>query len=201
MSGPSYAPGNDDPDALRSLAMPDPSTSANARADQPRIAIVVSRYNASITDRLLEAAIDEYVGRGGVREELVVLEAPGAYELPVICRTAARSGRFDAVVALGCLIRGQTMHDQHIAQAVARGLIEVSNQTGIPVAFGVLTVETPHQAAARAGGAKGNKGADAMAAAMESASVIRAFEQDPDRAEYRVHTTVADKAHAALGQP
>lgn len=181
--------------------MPDPSTSAPSPSDQLRVAIVVSRYNASITDRLLEGAIDEYVGRGGVREELVVLEAPGAFELPVICRTAARSGRFDAVVALGCLIRGQTMHDQHIAQAVAGGLIEVSNQTGIPVAFGVLTVETPHQAAARAGGAKGNKGAAAMAAAIESASVIRAFEQDPDRAEYRVHTAVADKAHAALGEP
>ena len=181
--------------------MPDPSTPTTTRSDQPRVAIVVSRYNASITDRLLEGAIEEYVGRGGVREDLVVLEAPGAYELPVICRTAARSGRFDAVVALGCLIRGQTMHDQHIAQAVAGGLIEVSNQTGIPVAFGVLTVETAPQAAVRAGGAKGNKGADAMAAAMESASVIRAFEQDPDRPEYRVHTPVADKARAALGQP
>ena len=159
------------------------------------LAIVVSRYNASITDRLLEGAIDQFLELGGRREDLVVLHAPGAFELPVVCRTVARSGRFSAVVALGCLIKGQTTHDQHIATAVAHGLIDVANETGIPVAFGVLTCETPHLAAARAGGNKGNKGAQAILAAVEAARIIESFEQDPDLQTHELHSIAADKAN------
>jgi 6,7-dimethyl-8-ribityllumazine synthase len=159
-----------------------------------RVAVVVSRYNASITDRLLQGAVERFLELGGRRDNLVVLEAPGAFELPVLCRTAARSGRFSAVVALGCLIRGQTMHDQHIARAVAYGLVDVSGETGVPVTFGVLTCETPHLAAARAGGSKGNKGAEALAAAVEAAQIIASFEQDPDLPTHQLQSTATDKA-------
>lgn len=159
------------------------------------VAIVVSRYNASITDRLLEGAIDQFLKLGGRREDLVVLNAPGAFELPVLCRTAARSGRFSAVVALGCLIKGQTTHDQHIAGAVAHGLIDVANETGVPVAFGVLTCDTPHLAAARAGGNKGNKGAQALLAAVEAARIIESFEQDPDLQTHELQLRPIDKTN------
>lgn len=144
----------------------------------PRIAVVVSRYNASITDRLVEGAIAEHARRGGGEESLSIFEAPGAYELPALAMAAAETGRYRAVVALGCLIRGETRHDRYIAEAVAQGLMHVSIQTGVPVAFGVLTVESPKQARARAGGDKGNKGGEAMAAALESIAAIDAIRRD-----------------------
>lgn len=136
--------------------------------------MVVSRYNASITDRLLEGALAEYRERGGAETAVDVFPAPGSYELPAVALAAARSERYGAVVALGCLIKGETSHDRYIAEAVAHGLVEVTMRTGVPVAFGVLTVDTPEQAAARAGGKEGNKGRDAMAAAIETAGVVKA---------------------------
>lgn len=137
-----------------------------------RVAVVVSRYNRWITDRLEEGAKEEHARLTGGAGSLQMLEAPGSFELPVIALAAARSGRFDAVVCLGCIIRGETTHDRHIATAVAQGIAQVSIETGVPVAFGVLTVENAEQAEARAGGAMGNKGAEAMAAALATASVI-----------------------------
>lgn len=154
----------------------------------PRIAVVVSRYNASVTDRLVEGAIAEYVRRGGQESLVSVYEAPGAYELPALCLAAAETGRFRGVVALGCLIRGETRHDRYIADAVAHGLMQVSIQTGVPAAFGVLTVESPKQARARAGGDKGNKGAEAMAAALDSIDAINAIRADrPGRGRMAAH--------------
>lgn len=138
----------------------------------PPVAVVVSRYNPSVTDALLEGALTEYARRGGNPDAVEVVQAPGSFELPVLALAAARTGRVRAVVALGCLIRGQTRHDRYIAQAVARGLTGVSLRTGLPVTFGVLTVEKPSQARERAGGAKGNKGADAMAAALDAVGAI-----------------------------
>ncbi len=132
---------------------------------------MVSRYNASVTDRLRDGALAEYAGRCSGFVQIV--DAPGAYELPALALAAARSGRFDGVVALGCLIKGETSHDRYIAEAVSRGLVQVTIQTGIPVTFGVLTVDTPAQARARAGGSKGNKGADAMAAVLDSIDQMR----------------------------
>ena len=134
----------------------------------PAVAIIVSRYNASVTDRLVEGAREEYAARGGDAGALAVFDAPGSYELPTLALAAAETGRYRGIVALGCLIRGETRHDRYISEAVANGLMRVSLQTGIPVAFGVLTVENPKQARARAGGEKGNKGREAMAAVLDS---------------------------------
>jgi 6,7-dimethyl-8-ribityllumazine synthase len=152
--------------------MPEPAAVSHSPTPPPPLAIVVSRYNASITDRLLEGALAEYRARGGAPTAVDVFPAPGSYELPAIALAAAASRRYGAVVALGCLIKGETSHDRYIAEAVAHGLVEVTMRTGVPVALGVLTVDTPEQAAARAGGSQGNKGREAVAAALETAGVI-----------------------------
>lgn len=144
-----------------------PSPRRRARAAAPTVAVVVSRYNASVTDALLEGALAAYAARGGRRDDVRVVPAPGSYELPALALAAARTGRFAGVVALGCLIKGETSHDRHIAAAVASGLVQVTIATGVPATFGVLTVDTPAQAAARSGGSKGNKGADAMHALLD----------------------------------
>lgn len=144
-------------------------------ASSVRVAIVVSRYNAWITDRLLQGAVEAYAQHGGVSVPVTV-HAPGAFELPVVAHALAASGRFDAVVALGCVIRGETSHDRHIAHAVAHGIVQAGVATGVPIAFGVLTVETPEQAEARSGGEGSNgdnKGAEAMRAALECALTLR----------------------------
>lgn len=139
------------------------------------MAIVVSRYNGSITSLLLEGAIAEYLAKGGRPADLEVFDAPGAYELPALALTAARTGRFAGVLALGCLIKGETRHDRYIAEAVANGLVGVTLATGVPVGFGVLTVDTVQQAQARAGGDKGNKGKESMSAVMEVIVTARAI--------------------------
>lgn len=139
------------------------------------MAIVTSRYNGSVTGRLREGAVCAYRERGGSLDHLALLEAPGAYELVAVANAAARDERYAAVVCLGCVIKGETDHDRYINQAVAQGLAAITVATGKPVAFGLLTVGTPAQAEARAGGAKGNKGAEAMNAALDTLGVIRAL--------------------------
>jgi 6,7-dimethyl-8-ribityllumazine synthase len=154
------------------------------RRQSPAICVVVSRYNATVTDRLLEGAVRAFGERiQGVDGAMVeVVGAPGAFELPALCLAAARAedargrARFDAVVALGCLIKGETIHDRVIADAVAQGLVNVTIVTGVPVTFGVLTVNTPEQALARAGGEEGNKGADAMHAALDAVEAVWGLE-------------------------
>lgn len=143
---------------------PDPTSHS------PRLAVVVSRYNASVTDRLLEGAIGEAKRRGGWIVD--VWHAPGAFELPIVADRALASGRYEGAVTLGCIIRGETTHDQHIATAVAQGVVQVSLKRERPVTLGVLTVNTPEQASERAGGKHGNKGADAMAALLDTLAVI-----------------------------
>lgn len=152
---------------MQEIAPDSPETAATP-STPPRVVVIVSRYNGSVTGALLEGARSEYRSRGGEDAALDVFEAPGAYELPVLALAAAETGRYRGVVALGCLIKGDTRHDRYIADAVAHGLVQVSLQTGVPVAFGVLTVNTPKQARERAGGDHGNKGAEAMAAVLES---------------------------------
>lgn len=143
------------------------------RRSTPPIAVVVSRYNPSITAALLDGARQECARRGaGEPEEIQV---PGSFELVAGCMRAALSGRFGGVVALGCLIKGDTIHDRVIADAVASGLVQVTLLTGIPVGFGLLTVDTPRQARARAGGAKGNKGAEATAAVLDTIESLRSL--------------------------
>lgn len=140
-------------------------------------AIVISRYNETVTSVMLDGAMQAYLDQGGVESDLAVLEAPGAYELIAIARAAATSGMYGSVVCLGCVIKGETSHDIHISSAVANGLAQITVQTGVPVAFGVLTTNTNEQAIARAGGDKGNKGAEAMVAALGAADAIASLEK------------------------
>lgn len=144
------------------------------RADQPPVGVVVSRYNRSITDALLAGAVAAHRQRRG--EDPVIIDAPGAFELPALVSAAIESGRFDGVVALGCIVRGETEHDRVIAHAVAGALAHLSAQAVLPVGFGVLTVNTIEQAVARSGGpgghGQGNKGADAMHAVLDSIDAI-----------------------------
>lgn len=154
--------------------------------------MIVSRYNPSVTDRLRDGALAEYERRGGQPQDAEVFEAPGAFELPVLAMEAAKAGRFGVVVVLGCIVRGQTRHDRYIAQAVAYGITRVGLDTGIPCGFGVLTVESSDQAHARAGGKKGNKGAEAMAAALDTAASLAAVRSGAAAPEIVVGTP--DKA-------
>lgn len=156
-----------------------PIRPASTRTPLFPLAIVVSRYNATITDELLFAAAEEYAAAGGSADDLVVIDAPGSFELPALCLHAARSGEFAGVLALGCIIKGDTSHDQYIAHAVAQGLVNITISTGIPVAFGVLTTDTVEQATARAGGNKGNKGQEAMAALIETVYSVQSLAAKP----------------------
>lgn len=144
----------------------------------PRIAVIVSRYNASVTDRLRDGAVAAITERYGPAAPIEVVTAPGAFELPALALAAARTGRFAGIVALGCLVHGQTRHDRYIAAAVAQGLVEVTMRTGIPAAFGVITAETAGQAVARAGGKKGNKGREAAEAVLDTIEAIAALSGD-----------------------
>jgi len=137
-----------------------------------RVAIVAAKFNDFIVASLLKGATAAWLERGGPAEDLLVARVPGAFELPVAARRLALSGRYDAVVALGCVIRGDTPHFEHVAGECARGLQLTSLETGVPVIFGVLTVETVEQALERAATTAGNKGGEAMAAALEMASLM-----------------------------
>lgn len=137
-----------------------------------RVAILVSRYNELITSRLLEGALACCREAGLSRADLDVIWVPGAFELPVVAAAAAGSGRYACLVALGAVIRGDTPHFEFVAGEAARGLGDVARRHGVPVGFGVLTVETMEQAVDRAGGAAGNKGEEAAAAALQAADVI-----------------------------
>lgn len=143
----------------------------------PPIAIVVSRYNDAVTRRLELGAIDAYQQAGGDYAALGVIEAPGAYEVIALADAAARSGLYRGVCALGCIIKGETQHDEYLANAIAQGLARITLDRQIPVTFGVLTVNSTEQAIARAGGdatitSEGNKGAEAMQALLETLAGI-----------------------------
>jgi len=144
----------------------------NQSAAGLRIAVALSRYHQSITDRLLEGARGAFVRAGGAEDDLFVVAVTGSFELPVVAASLADRADVDAVVALGCIVKGETSHDRCIADAVAQGLTRVAVERGKPVSFGVLTCDTIEQAAARAGGAKGNKGEEAMIAAIEARRAV-----------------------------
>jgi 6,7-dimethyl-8-ribityllumazine synthase len=137
-----------------------------------RVAIVVSRYSEAVTARLLEGALACCDAAGVPRAQADVIWVAGAFELPVAAAVAARSGRYACIVALGAVIRGETPHFEYVASEATRGLGLVSVEAGLPVGFGLLTVDTLEQAVDRAGGSAGNKGYEAMAAAIEAADVI-----------------------------
>jgi 6,7-dimethyl-8-ribityllumazine synthase len=136
------------------------------------VAILVSRYNEMVTSRLLEGALDCCRESGLPRESVDVIWVPGAFELPVTAAAAAGTGRYACLVALGAVIRGDTPHFEYVAGEAARGLSDVAVRTGIPIGFGVLTVENMQQAVDRAGGAAGNKGHEAAGAALQAADII-----------------------------
>lgn len=138
-----------------------------------RIGIVAARFNHFITDRLLEGAIDTFV-RTGVEESAIdVVRVPGAFEIPLMALALAETKRYDAVLCLGCVIRGATAHFDYVAGECARGIQDVSLQTGIPVLFGVLTTDTIEQAIERAGTKAGNKGGECALGAIELVDVLR----------------------------
>jgi len=140
-----------------------------------RFALLVSRFNDFITARLLDGALDALRRHGVDTEERVtVVWVPGSYEMPVVARKLAESGDYEAIVGLGCVIRGGTPHFDYVAAEVAKGLAQVSLQTGVPVTFGILTTDSIEQAVERAGTKMGNKGADAALAALEVVGVMRA---------------------------
>jgi 6,7-dimethyl-8-ribityllumazine synthase len=137
-----------------------------------RVAILVSRYNELITSRLLEGAVACCIEAGVSRAAIDVIWVAGAFELPVVAAATAATGRYACLVALGAVIRGDTPHFEYVAGEAARGLNEVALRHGVPVGFGVLTVDTMQQAVDRAGGSAGNKGKEAAAAALQAAEVI-----------------------------
>ena len=137
-----------------------------------KVAIVAARFNDFVVASLLKGATAAWLERGGAAADLTVVRVPGAFELPVVARKLAAGGRFDAVVALGCVIRGDTPHFDYVAGECARGLQLASLETGVPVSFGVLTVESLEQALERAATSAGNKGGEAMECALEMAAVM-----------------------------
>ncbi len=145
-----------------------------------KFAVVVARWNAVITERLLEGALDALLRSGAKRGDIEVVRVPGAWEIPAAARTLANLGRIDAIVTLGCLLRGETAHYEAIYNEVSRGIGQSQQETGIPHSFGVLTCETLEQALNRAGIKAGNKGFEAATAAIEMVSLRRKLEQDHD---------------------
>jgi 6,7-dimethyl-8-ribityllumazine synthase len=138
-----------------------------------KVALIASRFNDIITARLVEGALDGFVRHGADPKSLTLIKVPGSFELPQVAAKLASQGNFDAIVALGCLIRGETPHFDLIAAEAAKGLAQVAISSGVPVIFGVLTCDAMEQAIDRAGGKAGNKGWDAALAAIEMVSLFR----------------------------
>lgn len=148
------------------------SIEGNFCVGEKNFCIIVSRFNEFITSKLLGAAVDVLLRHGVKDDALTVVWTPGAFEIPVVAKRMAETGNYDAVIALGCVIRGATPHFDYVAGEAAKGLGQVALQTGVPVLFGVLTTDTIEQAIERAGTKAGNKGADAAMAALEMVSLM-----------------------------
>jgi 6,7-dimethyl-8-ribityllumazine synthase len=138
-----------------------------------KIGIVVSRFNDIITEKLLQGAVGALTSHDVADGDISVAWVPGAFELPLVAGKMAMSGQFDAVIALGCVIRGATTHYDYVCSEAAKGIAEASRKSGLPVIFGVLTTETIEQALERAGCKAGNKGADAALAAIETVNLLK----------------------------
>jgi 6,7-dimethyl-8-ribityllumazine synthase len=138
-----------------------------------KFAIIVSRFNSFVTERLLGGAMDALARTGCNPDDIEIVKAPGSWELPLVARELARQNRHQAIICLSAVIRGETPHFDYIAAEVAKGLAHVSTDSGIPVAFGVLTTNTLEQAIDRAGAKGGNKGFDAAMSAIEMANLMR----------------------------
>lgn len=144
-----------------------------------RITIVAARFNESIVERLLDGAVETLLQHGAAASALSIVRVPGAFDLPVIARKVAEAGQPDAIIAVGAVIRGETAHFDYVAGECASGLTRIADDTGIPIAFGVLTTDSVEQAEERAGGGEGNRGADAALAAIRLATLIRKLGHRP----------------------
>lgn len=147
------------------------------RAGGLRIALVASRFNEAVVARLVAGAVEALAAQGVNPAALELVRVPGAFDLPPVVRRIAESRQFDAIVALGAVIRGETPHFDYVAGECAAGLARIACDTGIPVAFGVLTTDSEEQALERSGGAEGNRGADAARVAVELANLMRKLER------------------------
>lgn len=144
----------------------------NLRADGKKFGIVLSRFNSFIAEKLLEGALDTLLRSGAGDDDIEVARVPGAYEIPLVAQRMARSGKYDAVICLGVIIRGATPHFDFVANEAAKGIAQVGMDTGLPIIFGVLTTDTIEQAIERAGSKAGNKGADCAVAAVEMVNLL-----------------------------
>lgn len=145
------------------------------KADGLKFALVAGRFNDFIVDKLVAGAVDYLVRHGADREDLTIVRVPGAFELPLAAKKVVESGKYDAVICLGAVIRGATPHFDYVAAEAAKGLAHVSLDSGLPVGFGVLTTDTLEQAVERAGSKGGNKGVEAAAATLEMVQVLKAL--------------------------
>jgi 6,7-dimethyl-8-ribityllumazine synthase len=144
-----------------------------------RIAIVMSRFNSFITERLLAGATDALLRHGADPDTIDIIKVPGSWEVPLAAGELARQHRYDAIICLSAVIRGETPHFDYVAGEAAKGIAQIAAETGVPVAFGVLTTNTLEQAIDRAGAKGGNKGFDAALTAIEMANVLRQLRQNP----------------------
>ncbi len=142
-----------------------------------KFGLVVSRFNDFINDRLLGGALDALTRNGADGKDLSVVKVPGAFEIPLAAKKMANSGTYDAVICLGCVIRGATSHFEYISAEVAKGIAKVSLESGIPVSFGVITADNLEQAIERAGTKSGNKGWDAALSAIEMINLFKTMEE------------------------
>jgi 6,7-dimethyl-8-ribityllumazine synthase len=144
----------------------------NFTASKGKFALVVTRWNSFVVEHLKDGAIDSLRRHGVTDEHITVVYAPGAFEIPLVCKKLAASGNYDAVIALGAVIRGGTPHFEYVAGECVKGLAQVINEYGIPVSFGVLTVDSIEQAIERSGTKAGNKGEEAALSALEMVSLL-----------------------------
>jgi 6,7-dimethyl-8-ribityllumazine synthase len=169
---------NHDPHAALSAEPPLSALEGKLTGERKRFAIVVARFNAFITERLLQSAYDGLLRSGAKKKDVVIVRVPGAFEIPSAARRLALSKKYDAIICLGCLLRGDTAHYDVIVNEVTRGIGQSAQETGVPHAFGVLTCETLEQAIDRAGLKMGNKGFEAALAAVEMASLTEAISSE-----------------------
>lgn len=140
-----------------------------------KFAIVATRFNDFIVDRLIGGAVDYLTRHGGNAGDITLVRVPGAFEMPVVCQKIAKSGKYDAIIALGAVIRGATPHFEYVSSEATKGIAHVSLETGVPIGFGLLTTDNLEQAVERAGSKAGNKGVEAASAVLETVRVLQSL--------------------------
>jgi len=190
---------------LKLEAVPEPALPAiegELDASGKRFAIVVARFNSFITERLLQSACDGLLRTGANKKDIAVVRVPGAFEIPSAARTLAETKNYDALICIGCLLRGDTAHYDVIVNEVTRGIGQSAQETGIPHAFGVLTCDTLEQAIDRAGLKMGNKGFEAALAAVEMASLEAAISHQPSAvSKSKTGKAAVSRQPSALSKP